>query len=78
MIGWNQPNYLIESSICLPFSAEDKIRIVLEGFHNQIPVSDLCKREVLSPTIYYFWVNDFIDAGKTRLDGHNLRNATQD
>ena len=68
---------LIESSIRLPFSAEDKIRVVLEGFHNQIPVSDLCKREGISPALYYSWVNDFIEAGKARLNGDSLRNATQ-
>ena len=68
---------LIESSIRLPFSAEDKIRVVLEGFHNQIPVSDLCKREGISPALYYSWVNDFIEAGKARLNGDSLRKATQ-
>jgi transposase-like protein len=68
---------LTEPFIRLPFSAEDKIRVVLEGFHNQILVSDLCKREGISPALYYSWVNDFIDAGKARLNGDSLRNATQ-
>jgi transposase len=68
---------LIEPSIRLPFSAQDKIRVVLEGFQNQIPVSDLCKRKGISPALYYSWVNDFIDAGKARLNGDSLRNATQ-
>lgn len=67
----------IEPSMHLPFSAEDKIRVVLEGLHNQIPVSDLCKREGISPALYYSWVNDFIDAGKARLNGDSLRNTTQ-
>jgi len=67
----------IEPSTRLPFSAEEKIRIVLEGFQNQIPVSDLCKREGISPALYYSWVNDFIDAGKARLIGDSLRSATQ-
>jgi transposase-like protein len=68
---------LIEPSIRLPFSAEDKIRVVLEGFHNQIPVSDLCKREGISPVLYYSWVNDFMDAGKARLNRDSLHHATQ-
>ena len=67
---------LIEPSIRLPFSAEDKIRVVLEGFQNQIAVSDLCKRKGISPALYYSWVNDFIEAGIARLDGDSLRNAT--
>ena len=29
-----ESNRLIEPSILLPFSAEDKIRVVLEGFHS--------------------------------------------
>ena len=32
-------------------SAEDKIRIVLEGFRKEIPVSDLCRRESISTAI---------------------------
>ena len=35
------------------FSAEDKIRIVLEGFRREIPVSDLCRREGISSALYY-------------------------
>ena len=57
------------------FSAEDKIRIVLEGFRKEIPVSDLCRREGISTAIYYSWLKDFMEAGKTRLKGDALRNA---
>jgi len=58
------------------FSAEDKIRIVLEGFRKEIPVSDLCRREGLSSALYYSWLKDFMEAGKARLKGDSLRNAT--
>ena len=46
------------------FSAEDKIRIVLEGFRKEIPVSDLCRREGLSSALYYSWLKDFMEAGE--------------
>lgn len=59
------------------FFAEDKIRIVLEGFRKEIPVSDLCRRENISTAIYYFWLKDFMEAGKARLKGDSLRNATK-
>jgi transposase len=59
------------------FSAEDKIRIVLEGFRKEIPVSDLCRREGLSSALYYSWLKDFMEAGKARLKGDSLRDATQ-
>jgi transposase len=59
------------------FSAEDKIRIVLEGFRKEIPVSDLFRREGISSALYYSWLKDFMEAGKARLQGDSLRNATQ-
>jgi transposase len=34
------------------FSHEEKIRIVLEGLRGEIPVSDLCRREGIAPTMY--------------------------
>ena len=58
------------------FFAEDKIRIVLEGFRKEIPVSELCRRENISTAIYYSWLKDFMEAGKSRLKGDSLRNAT--
>jgi transposase len=59
------------------FSVEDKIRIVLEGFRKEIPVSDLCRREGLSSALYYSWFKDFMEAGKARLKGDSFRDATQ-
>ena len=58
------------------FSAEDKIRIVLEGFRKEIPVSDLCRREGVSSALYDSWLKDFMEAGKARLKGDSLRDAT--
>ena len=74
---WMESTKLIEPSVRVPFSDEDKIKVVLEGFHNQIPVSDLCKKEGISPDLYCSWVNDLIDAGKARLGRDSLRNAPQ-
>ena len=59
------------------FAAEDKIRIVLEGFRKEIPVSDLCRREGLSSSIYYRWLKDFMEAGKSQLKCDGLRNANK-
>ncbi len=38
------------------FNAEEKIRIVLEGLRGEVPVSDLCRREGIAPTLYYRFV----------------------
>jgi len=74
---WMESTKLTEPYIRLPFSTEDKIRVVLEGFHDEIPVSDLCKREGISSALYYSWLKDFMEGGKARLKGDSLRDATQ-
>jgi transposase len=58
------------------FSAEEKIRIVLEGFRKEMPVSELCRKEGISSAIYYSWTKDFMEAGKARLKGDTQRSAT--
>ena len=60
------------------FSAEEKIRIVMEGIRGEEPVSVLCRREGLHTTVYYRWLKDFLEAGKHRLRGDTLREAGQD
>ena len=37
------------------FSAEEKIRIVLEGLRGEQSVSELCRREGIAATLYYRW-----------------------
>ena len=58
------------------FSAEEKIRIVLEGLRGQIPVSELARREGIAPTVYYRWSKAFLEAGKNGLTRDTHRDAT--
>jgi transposase len=58
------------------FSAEEKIRIVLEGLRGEIPVSELCRRERIAPNIYYRWSKTFLDAGKNGLTRDTQRDVT--
>lgn len=60
------------------YLAEDKIRIVLEGFRKEMSIADLCRRESIHATIYYKWLKDFMEGGKARLTGDTLRNAGAD
>lgn len=60
------------------FNAEDKIRIVLEGLRGEVPVSDLCRREGIAPTLYYRWSKAFLDSGKNGLTRDTQRDATSD
>jgi len=57
-------------------SAEDKIRIVLEGLRGEESVADLCRREGVGKPTYYQWVKVFLEAGKKRLLGDHVREAT--
>ena len=59
------------------FTAEEKIRIVLEGFRRDTPVRDLCSREGIKPATYYAWLKDFMEAGKERLTRDLTRDATK-
>jgi len=60
------------------FSAEEKIRIVLEGLRGEIPVTELSRREGIAPTVYYRWSKEFLEAGKNGLTRETLRDATSD
>jgi len=58
------------------FPAEEKIRILLEGIRAELSVAELCRREGIHPTVYYYWLKDFMEAGKARMRGDSLRDAT--
>jgi len=58
------------------FSAEEKIRIVLEGLRGEDSIAELCRREGISPNLYYNWSKEFLEAGKRRLMGDTRREAT--
>jgi len=68
----------IRKATAKKFSAEDKIRIVLEGLRAEITITELCRREGISAATYYKWSKDFLDAGKNGLTLQTKRNATSD
>src|SRR3546814_4805036 len=37
------------------FSAEDKIRIVLEGLRGDDSIAELCRKEGIAQSLYYTW-----------------------
>ena len=58
------------------FSAEEKIRIVLEGLRGEESIAELCRREGIASSMYYGWSKEFLEAGKRRLAGDTARAAT--
>ena len=59
------------------FTPEEKVRIVIEGVRGEMPVSVLCRREGIRSNVYYKWLKDFMEAGKARLEGDTLREASR-
>ena len=57
-------------------SAEEKIRIVLEGLRGEESISELCRREGIATSLYYKWSKEFLEAGKKRLAGDTMRQAS--
>jgi transposase len=57
---------------------EEKIRIVMEGVRGEVSVAELCRREGIHPTIYSQWLKDCMEAGKARMRGDTLREASSD
>jgi len=57
-------------------SAEEKIRIVLEGLRGEHSIAELCRREGIAESLYYSGSKEFLKAGKKRLAGDTARAAT--
>ena len=60
------------------FSAEDKIRIVLDGLRGEDSIAELCRKEGIAQSLFYTWSKEFMEAGKRRLAGDTARAATTD
>lgn len=60
------------------YSAEEKIRIVLDGLRGEYSIAELCRREGIAESLYYSWSKEFLEAGKRRLAGDTARAATSD
>src|SRR3546814_5484291 len=50
------------------FSAEDKIRIVLEGLRAEDSIAELCGKDGIAQSVYYTWSKEYMEAG--RLEEH--------
>jgi len=60
------------------FSADEKIKIVLEGLRGEDTIAAICRKYSIHPNQYFKWSKDFIEAGKRRLSGDVLREANRD
>ena len=60
------------------YSAEEKIRIVLEGLRGETSIAEFCRKEGIAQSMYYGWSKESLEAGKRRLAGDTAREATSD
>lgn len=60
------------------YSAEEKIRIVLDGLRGETTIAELCRQEGINQNLYYKWSKEFLEAGQQRLAGNTNRQATSD
>ena len=60
------------------FSAEEKIRIVLEGLRGETSISEICRREGIASSVYYKWSKAFLESGKNGLTRAVIRDATSE
>jgi transposase len=47
------------------FSAEEKIRIVLEGLRGEYSIAELCRREGIAQGLYCSWSKGFLEAARS-------------
>ena len=60
------------------YSAEEKIRIVLEGLRGEDSIAALCRREGIAESLYYTWSKEFLEAGKKHgFAGYSARASTR-
>ncbi|MHC4067684.1 MAG: transposase [Planctomycetota bacterium] len=45
------------------FSPQEKVRILRQHYVDKVPVSDVCDRHGLNPTVFYRWQKQFFENG---------------
>ncbi len=50
------------------FSGEDKVRILKAHLVDKEPVSNICDKHGLSPTLFYRWQKEFFENGATAFE----------
>lgn len=60
------------------FTSEQKINIVMEAFRAEMSVKEICRKYAINESQFYKWNKEFLEAGKKRLSGDTIREATSD
>ncbi len=57
------------------YSAEEKIRVVLEVLRGEDSIAELCRREGINSNVYYRWSKEFLEADKS--GGYSMKEIMQ-
>ena len=49
---------------------------MVEGLRAGESIAELCRKEGINSNVYYRWSKDFLEAGRKRLAGDTVREAT--
>lgn len=60
------------------WTAEDRIRIVMESLTTNITVAELCRKYNIKPNVFYSWKQRFIEGGKMALTSSKQENVNRD
>ena len=55
------------------YTAQEKVAILKRHLVDQIPVSDLCDKYQLQPTVFYRWLKEFFENGAAAFEKDNSR-----
>ena len=53
------------------FSAEEKIRVVLEGLRGEESIAELCRRQGIASSMYYGWSKEFLEGRQEEARGRH-------
>jgi transposase-like protein len=56
------------------YTAEQKVAILREHLLEKVPISDLCERHGMHPTMFYRWQKDFFENGALAFQQKNRAN----
>lgn len=76
----NPENYLkdIRRKTRRLFTSEQKILIVMEALSAETSIAELCRKHGIQESTFYKWNKEFIEAGKKKLSGNTIRQATSE
>lgn len=60
------------------WTADDRIRIVMESLTTNITVAELCRKYNVNPNQYYIWKQRFMEGGKLALTSSKQENVNKD